>query len=119
MIGVKNNGEKQLEARYDGKNYVFAPGETAALSEDAARHIFGFGLEDKTRVLARLGWLTHSAQLSDAMARLDDFSFLAVESVKFEEPSTLPMKAGGVPLADPAPAHANIDIPEFGKYGKK
>lgn len=88
MIGVKNNGTETLTARYDGKDYSFPPGVTKALSEAAAAHIFGFGLEDKTRVLARLGWASSSAQYAQAIAKLNDFTFLAVEGIKFKDGDT-------------------------------
>lgn len=85
MIGVKNLGKDAVKGRYDGQDYTFEPGVTVAVSEDAARHILGFGADDKTRQLARLGWLSTSNQYSDAVKRLDAFQFLAVDSVNYKE----------------------------------
>lgn len=96
MIGVKNitEGEKATEfkSRYDGKDYVFRPGEVTALSLDAATHIFGYGLEDKTAALLRFGWLTHNSTYDEAVRRLDDFKFLQQTRVEFEEPTQIKSK---------------------------
>lgn len=85
MIGVKNNLEEKIEARYDGRDYVFQPKITQALSEDAARHIFGYGEKDKTRALLRLGWIPNGADKSAALERLNGIQFLAVEEPKFKD----------------------------------
>lgn len=91
MIGVKNLNKEAVEGRYDGKDYTFPPGVTVAVSEEVARHILGFGVEDKTRQLARLGWLTTSADLKSAVARLENFQYLAAEQTfKEADPQTMP-----------------------------
>lgn len=91
MVGVKNNGSDKLKAMFDGREYVFVPGETCAMSDEAAEHIFGYGHADDdvfmTRVLSRLGWLGNSAQLEQAKERLNEFQYLGVESIKYEEPA--------------------------------
>jgi hypothetical protein len=56
MFYVTNKNEDVHEDRYDGEDFVFPPGERVLLSEDAARHMFGKGLVDKTDTLLRLGW---------------------------------------------------------------
>jgi len=104
MIGVKNNSTERLESKYDGQKYVFEPGVTTAVSEEAAQHIFGYNERDKSRALHRLGWVTHSGQLESGMAKLEQFAFLAVEEVKFKEDSTpLPMRAGIEPTPEGKP----------------
>ena len=99
MIGVRNNDTERLVALYDGKEYVFEVSTkekevTTALSEDAARHIFGYGEKDKKRALLRLGWVPNGENLAGALDRLNRFQFLAVEEVKFkdESPATMPRK---------------------------
>jgi hypothetical protein len=93
MLGVRNNDKERLVAKYDGKEYVFEVSTkenpvTTAISEDAARHIFGFGEKDKKRSLLRLGWVPNGTRIDAALERLGKFQFLAVEEVKFrdEEP---------------------------------
>jgi hypothetical protein len=44
------------EDRYDGEDFVFPPGERVLISAEAATHMFGRNLVDKTDTLLRLGW---------------------------------------------------------------
>lgn len=91
MLGVRNNGEETVKGRYDGQDYEFPPGVTVAVHEEVARHILGFGQDDKSRALARLGWLSNSSQYQEAVKRLDAFQFLAAEvSFKDDKPDTMP-----------------------------
>lgn len=91
MIGVKNCSGKTLKARYDGQDYTFVADEkvTTPLSEDAARHIFGYGDRDKTNALLRLGWLRAGTDdsMDAAIAILNSFKFLQVEMQAVEEPA--------------------------------
>ena len=106
MIGVKNNGEETFVARYDGVDYKFEPGVTVTIDEAAATHIFGFGLEDKQRVLVRHGWLTHAHALPDAMKKLATFQFLAAK-VQYEETPKIERSASSA-LASPANARMGV-----------
>lgn len=90
MIGVKNEDTEKLVARYDGEDHTFEVGVVTAVSEQAARHIFGYGEKDKTRALLRLGWLPNGANMPGAIERLTHFKFLAME-VKVKEESTSPL----------------------------
>lgn len=56
MIFVTNKNDFHHSDRYDGDDYEFPPGVRVALSEEAAAHMFGRGLPDKTSTLQRLGW---------------------------------------------------------------
>lgn len=87
MIGVKNRTGQKIEAKFDGREYVFESDEkvTTPLSDDAARHIFGYGERDKTRALLRLGWVSNGANLPAALERLAKVQFLAAEEPKFVE----------------------------------
>jgi hypothetical protein len=57
MIYVTNNSDQDLRDGFGGVFYDFKKGATVEISEEAARHIFGYGKEDKTTHLARLGWI--------------------------------------------------------------
>lgn len=116
MIGIKHqlqeNGKPaRIKARYDGSDYVFEPStpESAVvtpISEDAAKHIFGYGEKDKTKALLRLGWLPNGMQMEQALEKLDCIQFLAAEEPKFvdETPAQMPRKVAssggeGAPLS--------------------
>lgn len=89
MIGVKNKGTETLKARYDGKDYVFAPDQTVACPVEAAQHIFGYGQDDKTRSLHRLGWITSNGQTEAALERLKDFTFVEAQVTFKDESKTI------------------------------
>lgn len=74
VIIVTNNGE-DFSCKYDGNLYVFKRGEPVPLSLEAARHIFGFSLDDKTEVFARHGLMHRSTDLEKAMEWLGQFKF--------------------------------------------
>jgi len=56
MVYVTNKNDFVHLDRYDGKDYVFNPGEKALIPVFAAELMFGFGLTDKTPALLRHGW---------------------------------------------------------------
>jgi len=43
---------------YDGIEYVFPPNERVLVPADAATHMLGFNMPDKSAALVRLGWAT-------------------------------------------------------------
>lgn len=119
MIGVqlkKNEDPKQppIKARYDGQDFEFKPGVTVALSDDAATHIFGYGLDDKSRALIRLGWLVNSTQYEAALERLDEIQFFAEGKVVFDDE---PAAIKGTPTAPPG--GGTLHIPKLGEAVKK
>ncbi len=75
MLTVTNRNNFDFEGRYNSHDYQFPAGKTTAVSDEAARHIFGIGLKDKTDVLVRHGWMTHSSHQGAAMAKLNGFAF--------------------------------------------
>jgi hypothetical protein len=56
QVFVTNKNALPHEDRYNGEDYVFPPGEAVLVPAEAAAHMFGYGLADKTDVLTRLGW---------------------------------------------------------------
>lgn len=56
MLFVTNKNPFVHRDRYDGEDFTFPPNEEVAVSEEAAEHMFGRGLKDKTSTLQRLGW---------------------------------------------------------------
>lgn len=74
-IIVVNHSESELVDRFNGIDLVFPLGKKVLLDEDAARHVFGFGEEDKAPYLARLGWIRSNGDYTEAMKRLAKFTF--------------------------------------------
>jgi hypothetical protein len=58
QIFVTNKNDFVHTDAYDGEEYVFPPGERVLIPVEAATHMLGFGLEDQSDALVRLGWAT-------------------------------------------------------------
>jgi hypothetical protein len=96
MLFVINKNNFHHEDRFNGQDYLFPPGEKVMLSMEAAQHMFGLGLEDKTSVMHRKGWsfkydaATHSfTEDADAVTKLKNFVFTRAKLVELpaeEEP---------------------------------
>ena len=74
-IFVRNNGSETFSDGLDGTVYHFEPGKEIEIPEIAAKHIFGYGDDNKEPYLVRLGWMKMSNQFNLAMERLAQFSF--------------------------------------------
>ena len=73
-VFVTNRGIKQI-GRHDGTEYVFATNEEVEIPLGAAKHIFGYGEDDKEPYFVRLGWMKMNIDYDKAMARLGEFTF--------------------------------------------
>src|SRR5882672_2602967 len=69
-IFVTNKNDFHHTDMFDGQEYEFPPQERVAISVDAATHMFGFNMPDKTETLTRLGWATRLDR--DAKQWVDD-----------------------------------------------
>jgi len=74
-VFVRNNGNNSLVDAFDGVTYDFACGKEVEVPEIAAKHIFGYGDDNKEPYFVRLGWMKISTDYSIAMERLATFSF--------------------------------------------
>jgi hypothetical protein len=54
-VFVTNGNAEPYTDQFDGAEYTFPPGERVMISTDAATHIFGFNLVDKSETLVRAG----------------------------------------------------------------
>ena len=72
---VRNNGDDALVDAFNGTSFEFAPGKEVEIPEIAAKHIFGYGEDDKEPYLVRLGWMKMNTDFPIAMERLGKFSF--------------------------------------------
>lgn len=84
-IWVTNKGEESFTDSHIGMQYDFKPGVPVAIPLLAAQHIFGYGVEDKTPHLVRLGWLKYSNEMAKAQERLGQFKFSTVSPEKNHE----------------------------------
>jgi hypothetical protein len=69
-IFVTNNSDQDLKDGFGGVFYEFKPGSTVEIPEEFAIHIFGYKDEDKTKYLARLGWVKTTNELKEGLERL-------------------------------------------------
>jgi hypothetical protein len=74
-IFVRNNGSDKFSDGLDGTVYHFEPGKEVEIPEIAAKHIFGYGDDDKEQYFVRLGWMKMNTDLPRAKERLAEFSF--------------------------------------------
>lgn len=80
FLRVTNRTGERFTARFHGEDFEFGE-DPVDLSVEAAAHIFGFGAEDKTRALHRLGWLTATQQMPAALAKLRKIEFEPVQQI--------------------------------------
>lgn len=106
FLRVTNGLKEKVAGRYDGVDYVWKPGQVLDIPVMAAEHIFGYGLDDKSRAMNRLGWMPSSALADEAYEKLGLMGFDVVEQV-FQ----LPAKRRGKKLGN-ARSSVNAEAPE-------
>lgn len=74
-VFITNNSGKSFKDGFEGTFYVFAVGEPVEIPEEAAAHIFGYGIEDKMPAMTRLGWCHSSNDFEEALKKYDLWSF--------------------------------------------
>jgi hypothetical protein len=74
-VFVRNNGDQTFSDAHNGVVFDFVPGVEIQISEVAAKHIFGYGDDDKEPYLVRLGWMKMNTDFPLAMEKLGKFSF--------------------------------------------
>lgn len=100
-IRITNGNTGVVKGRYSGKDYLFKPNVPLDVPEIVARHVFGFGMDDKSAALNRLGWALVSEDLDKGMEMLGN--------VAFDDPPEMieaPKSAKGKKKALPAPRAA-------------
>lgn len=70
MIFVTNKSDKVLKDGYAGKVYTFGKGETVEIPLEVAKHVFGYGDDNKEPYLARLGWITTANDMEKGLELL-------------------------------------------------
>ena len=74
-VWVRNNGDLPFASRYDGEDFEILPGKSVEMLVECAQLCIGFGDEDKTRCLRRLGWAFSLDAMTEAQKRLETLSF--------------------------------------------
>ena len=69
-IFVTNNSDQDLKDGFGGVFYEFKQGSTVEIPEEIAKHVFGYGDDNKQPYLARLGWAKTSNDLQEGLDRL-------------------------------------------------
>jgi hypothetical protein len=81
-VKVINHNSSRFIDRFDGKDYVFEPHDPVLMSDEAARHIFGYGDGDKAPYLSRIGKMK-TTQLDGAGGFREAMKWL--EKIEFRE----------------------------------
>jgi hypothetical protein len=89
LMQVLNRNDFALKGRFDGRDYTFPPGRALEIPEEAVRHIFGFGQDNRTGAYNRLGILKPGRTLAEAQEVIDRMQFTAGRMV-FEQPDPVP-----------------------------
>ncbi|MBA0085815.1 MAG: hypothetical protein HRJ53_12525 [Acidobacteria bacterium Pan2503] len=89
MLFVVNKNDFHHEDRFNGVDYQFPPGQKVMLSAEAAAHMFGLGVPDKTSVMHRKGWAFKYdpdrktfVEDTDAVTKLKNFVFTRAKLVE-------------------------------------
>lgn len=108
-VWVRNNGAEDFNSRYDGEDFSIPAGAYVEMLAECATLCLGFGEEDKTRCLRRLGWSFTGDQVKEGEKRLAAFSFhmTEVEASGKKARSAAPA-GGGEPSAPVHKADAGV-----------
>jgi hypothetical protein len=80
-LAVTSALPKPFSAKFHGVEYRFKPGKPVNMPVAAVEHVFGFGVDDKTAALHRLGWLTLTNDTEAALEKLAQVSCVPIEQV--------------------------------------
>lgn len=92
-IFVHNHNDFDHVDHWDGYEFVFPKGEKTVIPQEAAVHMFGFGLADKSETLVRLGWAARFDEAKrvfvedpEGVRKLQNFTFSRSKVVEAEVP---------------------------------
>jgi len=81
-VFITNNSDIEFKDGYNGQFFDFKKGKTVQVPETVAKHVFGWGDEDKEPYLARLGWIKTKSDIGDGIAKLEQFEITTEEATK-------------------------------------
>jgi len=94
-VYVTNNTDKDLYYEYCFVGYSFPVGKTVEIPLGAAKHILGYGDENKEKYLAQLGLIRLHSELEEATEK---FRKVEISEIHPKKNSSLPSAIGVVPL---------------------
>ena len=92
---VTNKGDTALTDGYGGVFYEFLRGKPVEVPVHVAKHVFGYGDENKEPYLARLGWIRSHSDLDSGIERLNKFE---ITTQPAQQDRSLPSAVSVVPL---------------------
>lgn len=72
-VYVTNTGDFDHSDSYVGVSYSFPRGQSVEVPEAVAENLLGYGFQDKTEFVVRLGWSKTNLDMPEALAKLDKF----------------------------------------------
>ena len=80
-VFVTNRGIP-FAGRFENVEYTFDTNKEVEISEGAAKHIFGYGVDNKEPYFVRLGWMKMNTDLNRAKERMAQVVFASEPSKK-------------------------------------
>jgi hypothetical protein len=75
MFMVTNDNDFTFTAKFNSKEFEFPAGQHVYCDDDAARHIFALGKDDKSSILMRHGWVKPYEPAEKGLEILSKFKF--------------------------------------------
>lgn len=98
-VFVTNTNDFVHTDRYDSEEFVFPPHVQVAIPIDAAVHMLGYKLEDKTETLVRLGWaMKYDAEKKNYVE--DEEGVRKLANFTFDEATMVPKSSRTRELTD-------------------
>ena len=94
-VFVTNRSETALTDGYGGIFYEFLKGKPVEVPVHVAKHVFGYGAENKEPYLARLGWIRSHSDLDSGIEKLSKFEITTQQA---QQDRSLPSAVSVVPL---------------------
>ena len=95
VVYVTNNSDKDLYAEYNFEGFEFPVGKTVKVPVVAARHMLGYGDDNKEKYLVQLGLIRLHSELEEATEK---FRKVEISETPPEKNRSLPSAVGVVPL---------------------
>ena len=94
-VFVTNRTDTALTDGYGGIFYEFLKGKPVEVPVHVAKHVFGYGAENKEPYLARLGWIRSHSDLDSGIEKLSKFEITTQQA---QQDRSLPSAVSVVPL---------------------
>lgn len=95
VVYVTNNSNKDLNFEYNFVAIEFPVGKTVEIPLQTAKHVLGYGDDDKEKYLVQLGLIRLHSELEEATEK---FKRVVISETAPGKNSSLPSAVGVVPL---------------------